>query len=94
LAGSTEDRPWAEVTGMTMTFHHSGWPPLPVVIRWSWDGRGTLSSVEASDTPSVGASRDRSMVAGWSMQVMTRGHRVKATGGLAYDGTGTHSGSI
>ena len=61
---------------MTMTFHHSGWSPLRVVSRWSWDGSGTLSSEAASATPSVGASSDRSMVAGWSMQVITPGHWV------------------
>ena len=27
--------PAADVTGMTMTFHHSGWSPLRVVSRWS-----------------------------------------------------------
>ena len=58
---------------MTMTFHHSGWSPLRVVRRWSWPGSGTLSN-DAAGAPSIVASGDRSMVAGWSMHVMALEH--------------------
>ena len=58
---------------MTITFHHSGWSPLRVVSRWSWPGSGTLYRDEAG-APRVEASGDRSIVAGWSMQVMALEH--------------------
>src|SRR5271165_6795306 len=78
---------------MTMTFHHSGWSPLRVVSRWSWPGSGTLPSADAG-APSTEASRERSMVAGWSMQVMAAEHWLYVTGGVAYNGTGMYSGSM
>ena len=96
LAAITVLNPAWLVTGTMTTFHHSGRLSFRSKMRWLCGVSGALSSwlalVRCKIGLRTGYSADRSIVAGWSMQLPGCGH-CRPWLGLKPSGTGMYSGS-